>query len=478
MTRRGNGVGVATSAPPRTAKRGQSAPVRRTAETAPKAVRATACDGGAAGIDLAAPGSDRGRPEAAEIHRTESHRPPDPRCPACRRGDLEPRGGARRKTVWDCPQGSVPVRLTVEFRAWVCPMCGHTIDPKTAWIAPGCTWIEPGVPVTPGLARHLEEELRGGTVADLLRRTGVQHETVTTLIDRIGQDVQHAMAHGLLPPARVVGLDGKKLGNTHHLVAADLERRRLLWCAKGTEDTASVAAFIRSLPGWQDIEVFVCDFAPGFESGIRRAYRGLSQPRIVRCLLHAARGFLDAGHAERRRLARGRARGKLPPLNRIFTMRADRLKPAHRALLRRLRENMPSLFKAYCFKEAVYGLFTPGVTAAIAEARLIRLQRWMERDPEMERVFRKPMETVRKHHEQILSGFAEDCVATNNRTESINGQLDALDRATKGLARRAFARFRVRALLRCGALPPELLDIIRAARLAAYAADAADAETP
>ncbi len=412
----------------------------------------------------------RGRPLPSDLRHFVVLTPPDQGCPNCRAGRLQPRGAKGRKAVRDWPYGPLPVHLTIEFQAcWACPDCGLRIKPKAAWIDPGCVWTEPWLPVTPRLARYLEEELRHTTtVTDLSRRTAVTRETINELIDRIGKDVRHAARHDLLPAARIVGLDGKILGKRKFrlLVATDLERQKLLWCAPGEEDTASIVDLIRSLPQWRDIEIFVIDFAPGFEAAIREAYQGLPQPGIVRCLAHVARLFLDAGHGERRRLARRRARGKLPPLNRIFTLRLRDMAPSHRALLRKLKDSKPTLFKAYCFKEAVYGVFAPGVTAAVVRARFARLRRWMQRDPEMASVFRAPMDTVTTHLDQILRGLEPGAVATNNGAERINGGLDALNAATKGLAWRQPERFLVRALLRHGGLTAAHLDAARAARLA------------
>lgn len=202
---------------------------------------------------------------------------------------------------------------------------------------------------------------------------------------------------------------------------------RLAWARRAADDPAPPVAQRAGR-----LEAISLDMGPGYA-----ASAGWHAPQAVRCIdpfhvVHNANKALDevrrAYWNELRRLGDQQAAKRFKDARWSLLKKPDKLTDKQAATLARLRAAGGEVWRAYTLKEAVRGIFQPGLTTEDVELLIDRL---------MSRLARSRLEpfvrfgkTIRKHRDGILAAIR--LAINQGRTEALNNKVRLIVRRAYG----------------------------------------------
>lgn len=347
------------------------------------------------------------------------------------------RNGRRTVRLTDTPAHGGPVTLNVDVQRWRCAGCRRALE---APLAPR----DPDFRMTRRAAWHAFAAACDHTFADVAREFGVSTGHVRDAFWRTAHQ-----ADALLRPEapRVLGIDEVHLPQRVCAVLVNAETGAIVDLLPGYS-RAAVAAGVRGLQGYEDVQAIAMDFAGAYAGAVADVY-GDARPPIVldrRHVLELARRRMEAVRKELRdRIPKGRRRD----VTTLINAREDQLTAGRRRQLREMLDAHPRLRAAHQAKEDFYRIFEQPDRAA-AEAAF---DRWAATAPAD---FTPVADVVRQRRADVFAAFDWPGV-TNARTENLNGRLKALYQRVRGYGRGGFASFRLLALHRLGERRPDVV---------------------
>lgn len=168
-------------------------------------------------------------------------------CPECWSENLI-RFGSKVKSVKDLPMFGGRVELVLDNPRFKCKDCGNTFFQQYKS-------IEDGKRITNRLRGYIKTNSLKKPFTQLEEELGVSDTTVIQLFREHVQELDHNRD---LKAPKVLGIDENHLRKQYRAVFTDVENGRIIEILPN-RSKASVKTFIKSLPGWDDIQCFTMD---------------------------------------------------------------------------------------------------------------------------------------------------------------------------------------------------------------------------
>lgn len=316
------------------------------------------------------------------------------------------------------------LELRARLRRLVCPTHGVRVE--------GVPFARAGSDFTrdfEGLVAYLATRTDKTTIARLVR---IAWRTVGRIVTRVSADELDA---DRLEDLFEIGIDevSWRKGHRYLTLVADHRRRQIVWGAEGRDSTTADAFFAElGVDRGARLEVISLDMGPGYAKSARA-----HAPQAVIAIdpFHVAKLGSEALDEVRRdywnrlrQVGDRDAARRFKDARWALLKRPDNLTDNQAATLRQLRSAGGEVWRAYTLKEALRGIFAPGLTADDVE---VLLDRFISRAARSRlQPFVKLAATIRKHRDGILA--AVRLGATNARAEALNNRVRLIVRRAYG----------------------------------------------
>lgn len=166
-------------------------------------------------------------------------------------------GKSKDRKVQDISMGLVRVTLQVEVPRYKCLDCGHKFSHRFECIVPGMGF-------THRLLQQIQCRAFQEPFSRLAEEYGVSVPTISHIMAETGRALDEE--HPLIAP-RVLGIDEKHIEHKMRAVYVDIENGILLEMSPDNKKE-TVKNLIRSMKGWENIEVVTTDMAQGYRPAI------------------------------------------------------------------------------------------------------------------------------------------------------------------------------------------------------------------
>ncbi|MDP9345239.1 MAG: ISL3 family transposase [Actinomycetota bacterium] len=346
-------------------------------------------------------------------------------CPACsfstpHRHDVRPVDSDWRHLdlgVWR-------LEIRARLRRLVCPTHGVPTE-QVAFARDGADFTRDFEQLAAWLATRTDKT----TITRMLR---IHWRTVGRIIERVGSEQLDA---DRLDDLTEIGIDevSWRKGHRYLTLVADHQRRQIVWGAEGAS-AAVCDEFYDQLGAERcaQITAVSMDMGPGYAKSTRA-----NAPQAVVCIdsFHVAKLGGEALDEVRREywnelrsLGDQGAAKRFKDARWALLKRPENLTDRQAATLRALKAAGGKVARAYELKEALRGIFAPGLTVEDVDELLTRFcsRASRSRMPAFLRLAR----TIRKHRDGILA--AVDLGVTNARTEALNNKVRLITRRAYG----------------------------------------------
>lgn len=347
------------------------------------------------------------------------------RCPLCafctpHRHDVRP-----VDSVWrHLDLGVWRLEVHATLRRLVCPTHGVRVE--------GVPFARSGSDFTRDF-EHLVAWLATRTdKTTITRMVRIHWRTVGRIIQRV--------CHEKLDPDRLdglveIGIDevSWRKGHRYLTLVADHRRRQIVWAGEGASARVADEFFDELGPQRAaQIEAVSMDMGPGYAKSTR-----LNAPQATICIdsFHVAKLAGDALDEVRREywnqlrtLGDQDAAKRFKDARWALLKRPENLTDRQALTLKTLQAGGGKVARAYLLKEALRGIFAPGLSVDDVG---VLLQRFCSRARRSRMPsFVKLAKTIRKHHDGILA--AVRLGITNARTEALNNKVRLITRRAYG----------------------------------------------
>lgn len=356
---------------------------------------------------------------------------------------------ALQMRFWDVPEGLTWRQVIIYRPRYQCRTRGAETGRPPVFAAelPDC--LIPNPRVTRRLWEMVCAESHHLTTQEIARRTGLSLKAISKIRQTYEKRLEALFP---LQAPRKLGIDEAHIAGHAHAVFVDAdakgERRQsgagVIDVLRGVGQETIVAA-IRKLRNFGNIETFVIDMHRPYKAAIKAAR---PNSRIVVDRWHAQRLAVSTLTDFRRKLQRhiptDAAGNALKSTNHMFERRLRDLSAEDRGRVQAWCEAIPALGEAYRAKEAFCAVWDAKDRKA-AERALGRWQTGLS--PDMQRLYRATIRTIKEWREEILTYFEPGHRVTNGYTEAMNRRIKEVAREGSGLP---FESLRARVLQRYG----------------------------
>ncbi len=355
--------------------------------------------------------------------------------PVCECGGSVYKHGMRTISVRDSTIRRLPTVLRIKRRRYRCQACGSILMNRLAG-------LRDDRDMTERLRKQIAEDAIDRTFTDAATLNGVNDKTVKRIFDEIANERLNGYSFTL---PTVLGMDEKVISGIPRFVLGDMNRRTLLDMLPDRKAT-NLAKYFNNFGHYerQNVRVITQDMYWPYKDLNERFFKSAT---VVIDKFHVLRYANDA--VDRVRIAIQRdlddeGRIAMKRSNKLLKMRAGRLNDERKQRLEGILRLHPMLSAAVHMKEAFYDLYE---CQTVAEAGA-HYDAWEELLPhELRKPFKQVISYMRhtRWRRLILNYF--DHRYTNAYAESLNGLIDAVQRAGRGYD---FETLRAKALLRYG----------------------------
>jgi len=357
-------------------------------------------------------------------------------CPQCGSKHGHPTGEERWRKVQDLPISGRPVRIELRQRRFVCEH-GHRFWERFDTVALKQRQ-------TKRFQHWLLGQLRGSSVAEAVRRTGIGYRVLEWLLLKIGQQ----RAEATRPWPKVLGVDeyASRKGQRYDTVVVDLKGHTIFEVSPG-RSAKSLSSLWDHHPGKQRIRAAVIDMSRAFLAGLQAVGHRIT---IAVDRFHVEQHVFAAVEEVRRRLQRTASpqeKKRLKAHRQLLRKRAEELSPKERAARSRLLEDYPELALAIRLADQVHRWYAREQTVAQARRALSLWVAQVESSGIPELI--QATGALKEWRDYILNYFV--VFVTNGATEGLNTKIKLILRLAFGLP--SFPRRKARLLFQCGASP-------------------------
>lgn len=357
-------------------------------------------------------------------------------CPQCGIRHVETTGEERWRTIQDLPISGRPVWIELRQRRFLCNR-GHRFWERFDTVALKQRQ-------TARFQQWLLRQLKGSSIAEAVRRTGVGYRVLEWLMLKIGT----ACAKADRPWPKVLGIDeyASRKGRHYDTVVVDLKGPTIFEVGEG-KSAESLSSLWDRHPGKKRIRAAVIDMSRGFLAGLKTLGHRIT---IAIDRFHVEKHVLAAVDEVRRRIQRSvpaSQRGRVKELGSLLRIPRQKLSPEELALCNLLLEDYPEIARALSLAEQVNRWYDHCQSVEEARKELVWWFSHVESSGIEEMI--QATKALKEWFEYILNYFV--LFLTNGPTEGLNTKIKLILRVAFGVP--SFERRRARLLFQCGGAP-------------------------
>jgi|CXWL01.1.fsa_nt_gi transposase len=335
------------------------------------------------------------------------------RCPGCHKSTSFLKYGQKEITFDDLPLRGYPVRVKLIRQRYKCGQC------KLLFIEPVGV-LSPEWRATWRLIEAITRASLDRPFLHLAKEYGVHERTIRRIAHSFFRTLD-SMAH--FPTPQWLGIDEVQVHGIPRAVITNL-KERLTYDILPDTQAKTIRAFLRAMPGREEVQVVCMDMYKGYRKIVREI---LPDATVVVDKFHLVQLGMKAVDQVRRAVKRKR-RVKVTYDTRIIRKRRRNLTSRDREALNYWRAAVPQLADAFELKEMFSEIWdAPNKTQARALYRA-----WKKRSLQaLPQAFQPRVNTIREWDQEVFN-----CVsvkATNGYAERVNGIINHLNRTTRRL---------------------------------------------
>jgi len=357
-------------------------------------------------------------------------------CPACGTKHVQATGEERWRKIQDLPISGRGVWIELRQRRFVCEG-GHRFWERFDTVALKQRQ-------TRRFQQWLLHQLKGSSIAEAVRRTGVGYRVLEWLVLKLGSH----RAKADRPWPKVLGIDeyASRKGQRYDTVVVDLKGHTVFEVSEGKR-AESLSDLWDTHPGKKRIRAAVIDMSRAFLAGLKTLGHRIL---IAVDRFHVEQHVSSAVEEVRRRIQRTVSppeRKRLKELGRLLRTPVQKLSLEELAWCDELLADYPEVARAFQLSKQLNRWYDRAQTKEQARKALLGWFAQVEASGIQEMI--DALGALKNWLEDILNYFV--LFLTNGPTEGLNTKIKLIIRLAFGLP--SFQRRKARILFQCGASP-------------------------
>ena len=322
----------------------------------------------------------------------------------------------KEREVADIPIHGKPVKLILRHTRYKCPCCGKTFYQPFRDIERNCK-------VTLRLKEYIQSESLKKPFLEVGYACDLSHTSVRKYFK---EQIEVLDSERTLTAPRVLGIDEAHLNKKMRGVFTDTENNKLI---EITEDNRkkTVIEVIKSMEGWENIEVVTIDMWSGYRHACREI---LPNATVVVDKFHVIQYAIKALDTVRKQVKADLPKDRKRILTNdrwVLLKNKEDLTEKETTLRDIWLEEFPQLGVAYWLKEIIRDIY---IESKDRYEAFQRFYEWECRIPDDMKPFKDLQKTYNNNKKEIFNYFLQPY--TNAYTESVNNIIKSVEKAGKG----------------------------------------------